>query len=46
MISRTPANGVRQLRAEAMTDSSGSRNLLRSPFTCSWSAPASLRIFW
>ena len=33
--------GVRQARAERMTLSSGSQNLLRRPLTCMWSAPAS-----
>jgi hypothetical protein len=32
--------GVRQARAEASTLSSGSQNLLASPLTCMWSAPA------
>ena len=33
--------GVRQARAEAITDSSGSQNLLRRPLTWVWSMPAS-----
>ena len=37
--------GVRHSRAEAMTLSSVSENLLSSPLTCMWSAPASRQIF-
>lgn len=32
--------GVRQARADAITLSSGSQNLLAMPLTCMWSAPA------
>ena len=37
--------GVSIERAERMTLSSGSQNLLRRPLTCRWSAPASRQIF-
>src|ERR1039458_7826593 len=38
--------GVRQARAEAMTDSSDSQNLLRRPLTWVWSTPARRHNFW
>ena len=38
-------SGVRQARADAITLSSGSQNLLASPLTCMWSAPARRQIF-
>ena len=37
--------GVRHSRAEAMTLSSFSQNLLPRPLTCMWSAPASRQSF-
>ena len=33
-------SGVRQARAESIDDAPSSANLLRSPLTCMWSAPA------
>ena len=42
----SPGNiGDRHARAEAKTESSDSQNLLRSPLTCMWSAPASRHSF-